>query len=42
LLAQVLGVKPENISQQTDPNQPAEGGQADLLVTLGEDYDPCR
>jgi LCP family protein required for cell wall assembly len=37
LLVQLLGVKPENIIQQPDPNQPA-----DLQVILGEDYDPCR
>ena len=37
LLTDLLGVKPENILRQLDPNQPA-----DLLVILGEDYDPCR
>ncbi|MFC2036561.1 LCP family protein [Chloroflexota bacterium] len=37
LLAQLLNVKPENILFQPDPNQ-----SADLLVILGEDYDPCR
>lgn len=36
-LVRVLEVKPENIVQQPDPNQPA-----DLLVILGEDYDPCK
>jgi hypothetical protein len=37
LLTDLLGVKPENIVRQLDPNQPA-----DLVVILGEDYDPCR
>jgi hypothetical protein len=37
LLARQLGVKAENIIQQPDPNQPA-----DMMVVLGEDYDPCR
>jgi LCP family protein required for cell wall assembly len=37
LLVKVLEVKPENIIQQPDPNQPA-----DFQVILGEDYDPCR
>jgi LCP family protein required for cell wall assembly len=37
LLMQELGVSPENVIYQPDPNQPAE-----FLVILGEDYDPCR
>lgn len=37
LLASQLAVKPENVIQQPDPNQPA-----DMLIILGEDYDPCR
>jgi LCP family protein required for cell wall assembly len=36
LLTQLLGVGPENVIHQPDPNQPA-----DFLVILGEDYDPC-
>jgi LCP family protein required for cell wall assembly len=36
-LVQFFNVKPENIIQQPDPNQPA-----DIQVILGEDYDPCR
>ena len=36
-LVQLLRVKPENVIQQPDPNQPA-----DIMVILGEDYDPCR
>ena len=36
LLTQYLGLKPEDIVQQPDANQPA-----DLLLILGEDYDPC-
>jgi LCP family protein required for cell wall assembly len=37
LLVEVLDVKPENVIHQPDPNQPA-----DILVILGEDYDPCH
>jgi LCP family protein required for cell wall assembly len=37
LLARVLGVSPANIIQQPDPGQPA-----DIMVILGEDYDPCN
>jgi LCP family protein required for cell wall assembly len=37
LLALVLGVTPANIIQQPDPGQPA-----DIMVILGEDYDPCQ
>jgi LCP family protein required for cell wall assembly len=37
LLARVLGVKPADIIQQPDPGQPA-----DIMVILGEDYDPCN
>jgi LCP family protein required for cell wall assembly len=36
-LVQLLRVRPENVVQQPDPNQPA-----DIMVILGEDYDPCR
>jgi LCP family protein required for cell wall assembly len=36
-LARLLNVKPANISQQPDPNQPV-----DIQVILGDDYDPCR
>jgi LCP family protein required for cell wall assembly len=36
LLIQVLKVKPENVIRQPDPGQ-----SADILVILGEDYDPC-
>ncbi len=36
LLTQYLGLKPEDIIYQADPGQPA-----DLLLILGEDYDPC-
>jgi len=36
LLIQYLGLKPENIIRQPDASQPA-----DLLLILGEDYDPC-
>ena len=35
-LTRLLGVKPANVSQQPDPGQ-----QADLLVILGQDYNPC-
>lgn len=42
LLVQLLNVKPENVIHQLDPNQPADIVEADLLVILGEDYDPCR
>lgn len=37
LLTQLLGVKPQNIIYQSDPNQPA-----DIQVILGENYDPCQ
>ncbi len=37
LLAQLLKVQPQNIIRQPDPDQPA-----DILVILGQDYDPCR
>jgi LCP family protein required for cell wall assembly len=37
LLARVLGVKPADIIQQPDPGQ-----SADIMVILGEDYDPCN
>jgi LCP family protein required for cell wall assembly len=36
-LARILKVKPENVIQQPDPNQPA-----DIQVILGNDYEPCR
>jgi LCP family protein required for cell wall assembly len=36
-LVRLLRVKPENVIYQPDPNQPA-----DILVILGNDYDPCR
>lgn len=36
-LTQLLEVKPQNVIYQLDPNQPA-----DLLIILGNDYDPCR
>jgi LCP family protein required for cell wall assembly len=36
LLTQYLGLGPESIVHQPDANQPA-----DLLLILGEDYDPC-
>jgi hypothetical protein len=41
LLTRLLKVRPDNI-RQPSPNQPAETEQADLLVILGRDYDPCR
>jgi len=37
LLVQLLRVKSQNVIQRPDPTQPA-----DILVILGEDYDPCR
>jgi LCP family protein required for cell wall assembly len=37
LLAKLLKVKAENIIQQPDPSQPA-----DILVILGNDYNPCQ
>ena len=37
LLSEQLDVEQENILYQPDPNQPA-----DILVILGDDYDPCR
>jgi LCP family protein required for cell wall assembly len=36
-LAQLLNVRENNIVRQPDPNQ-----DADMLVILGADYDPCR
>jgi hypothetical protein len=42
LLTQLLKVRPENVIRQPDGGQPADGVQADLLVILGEDYDPCE
>ena len=42
LLAQLLEVEPEKIIYQLDPNRPADAVPADLVVILGEDYDPCR
>jgi LCP family protein required for cell wall assembly len=37
LLIRLLRVKPENVIQQPDPSQPA-----DMMIILGNDYDPCR
>jgi LCP family protein required for cell wall assembly len=37
LLVQALQIRPENVIQQPDPDQPA-----DIRVILGKDYDPCR
>lgn len=37
LLAQVLGVKPQNVILRLDPNQ-----AVDLQVILGADFDPCE
>ena len=37
LLTGLLSVKPEDVIQQPDSNQPA-----DIQVILGNDYDPCR
>ncbi len=37
LLVRLLEVSPENIIRQPDPNQPA-----DILVIVGNDYNPCR
>jgi hypothetical protein len=37
LLVRVLKIKPENVKQQPDPNQPA-----DIRVILGDDYNPCQ
>ena len=36
-LARLLNVRERNIIRQPDPDQ-----QADMLVILGADYDPCR
>ena len=36
-LTRLLAVRPENVVQQPDLNQ-----TADLVVILGQDYDPCR
>lgn len=36
-LAQAMAVKPANVVQQPDPGQ-----DADFLLILGSDYDPCR
>ena len=36
-LIKLLGVQPENVIHQPDPNQPA-----DIQVILGNDYDPCH
>jgi len=37
LLIRELDVKEKNVIRQPDPNQ-----EADILVILGQDYDPCR
>ena len=42
ILTRVLKVKPASIIQRADSNQLADDVQADLLVILGKDYDPCR
>jgi hypothetical protein len=42
LLVDLLEVPPERIHYQLDPNRPADAVSADLVVILGEDYDPCR
>jgi LCP family protein required for cell wall assembly len=42
VLVQLLEVGPEKINYQLDPNRPADAVPADLVVILGEDYDPCR
>jgi hypothetical protein len=41
-LVQHLEVPPERIHYQLDPNRPPDAVPADLVVILGEDYDPCR
>jgi LCP family protein required for cell wall assembly len=41
-LSELLRVKTRNIIHLPDLKQPAESVQPDLLVILGEDYDPCR
>ena len=41
-LVRLLKVKPQNVIQQSIPDQADNGPQADLVVLLGEDYDPCR
>jgi LCP family protein required for cell wall assembly len=41
-LSELLKVKTKNIIHQPDLKQPTESVQPDLLVILGEDYDPCR
>ncbi len=41
-LVRLLKVKPENIVHQPPPDQATAGVQADILIILGEDYDPCH
>jgi hypothetical protein len=40
-LMRLLKVKPESIIRRPPAGQEATGVQADLVVILGEDYDPC-
>jgi hypothetical protein len=41
-LVELLEVPPERIHYQLDPNRPPDTVSADLVVILGEDYDPCH
>jgi LCP family protein required for cell wall assembly len=41
-LAGLLKVKPKNITVGTDREKRASDLEADLLLIVGEDYDPCR
>ena len=41
-LVRLLKIKSKNIVHQPPPGQASADVQADLLIILGEDYDPCR
>jgi LCP family protein required for cell wall assembly len=41
-LLRLLKLKPENVLHQPPANQPSPHDQVDILIILGEDYDPCR
>lgn len=41
-LVRLLKVSPHNIIRQPDESQPEGVVQADIVVLLGRDYDPCR
>jgi LCP family protein required for cell wall assembly len=41
-LTRLLGVRPKNVLHEPDSGLPEGAVQADLVVILGADYDPCR